>query len=68
VNEDGGPLPKQPDEDGSSRSLILRLLLDHCLLLYPHQLARLKTYYPRTPWEAYNHAPAWTTCGPLSGD
>jgi len=25
------------------------------------------THDPRTPWEAYNHAPAWTTCWPLSG-
>ena len=42
VHEGWGQLTKQPDEDGSSRSLILSLLLDHCLLLHPHQLARLE--------------------------
>ena len=42
VHEGWGQLTKQPDEDGSSRSLILSLLLDHCLLLNPHQLARLE--------------------------
>lgn len=33
---------KQPDEEGSSRSLILSLLLDHALILHPQQTARLK--------------------------
>jgi hypothetical protein len=46
VNEGWGQLTKQPDEDGSSRSLILSLLLDHCLLLHPHQLARLENKLP----------------------
>ena len=46
VNEGWGQLTKQPDEDGSSRSLILSLLLDHCLLLHPHQLARLEHKRP----------------------
>ena len=46
VNEGWGQLTKQPDEDGSSRSLILSLLLDHCLLLHPHQLARLENNLP----------------------
>ncbi|GAH57680.1 unnamed protein product, partial [marine sediment metagenome] len=39
--EGWGQLTKQPDEDGSSKSLILSLLLDHCLLIHPEQLARL---------------------------
>jgi hypothetical protein len=34
---------KQLDEEGSSRGLILSLLLDHCLLLHPEQIARLKS-------------------------
>jgi len=46
VNAGWGQLTKQPDEDGSSRSLILSLLLDHCLLLHPHQLARLEHKRP----------------------
>jgi hypothetical protein len=41
-----GQLPKQPDEEGSSRSLILSLLLDHCLLCHPHQRARLEHNLP----------------------
>lgn len=42
-------LTKQPGEEGSSRSLILSLLVDHCLLLHPDQLAQIK-----------NRQPAWT--------
>jgi len=41
-----GQLTKQPDKDGSSRSLILSLLLDHCLILHPEQLARIKNKQP----------------------
>ena len=44
--EGWGLLTKQPDEEGSSRSLILSLLLDHCLILHPEQLARLKNKQP----------------------
>jgi len=44
--EGWGQLTKQPDEDGSSRSLILSLLLDHCLLCHPHQRARLEHKLP----------------------
>ena len=40
-----GQLTKQPDEEVSSRSLVL-LLLDHCLLLHPQQLARLENNLP----------------------
>ena len=41
-----GQLTKQFDDDGSSRSLILSLLLDHCLLAHPQQLARLENKLP----------------------
>lgn len=44
--EGWGALAKQPDEEGSSRSLILSLLLDHALLLHPEQTARLKQPAP----------------------
>lgn len=39
-------LAKQPDEDGSRRSLTLSLLCDHCLLLHPEQAARLEHNLP----------------------
>jgi len=44
--EGWGQLAKQPDYEGSSRSLILSLLLDHCLLLHPEQLTRLNNKLP----------------------
>jgi hypothetical protein len=44
--EGWGQSTKQPDEDGSSRSLILSLLLDHALLFHPEQLARLENKLP----------------------
>jgi hypothetical protein len=44
--EGWGQLTKQPDEEGSSRSLILSLLLDHCLLCHPYQQARLEHKLP----------------------
>ena len=37
---------KQYDEDGSSRGLILSLLLDHCLLLHPEQTTRIENKLP----------------------
>lgn len=40
--EGWGALTKQPGEEGSSRSLILSLLVDHCLLLHPDQLAQVE--------------------------
>jgi hypothetical protein len=46
VHEGWGPLTKQPDEDGSSRSLILSLRRDHGLLSHPHQRARLENNLP----------------------
>ena len=46
AHEGWGQLTKQPDEDGSSRGLILSLLLDHCLLCHPHQRARLEHNLP----------------------
>ena len=44
--EGWGALTKQPGEEGSSRSLILSLLVDHCLLLHPAQLAQLNHRQP----------------------
>lgn len=44
--EGWGALTKQPGEEGSSRSLILSLLVDHCLLLHPGQLAQLNHRQP----------------------
>jgi len=54
-NEGWGQLTKHPGEEGSSRSLILSLLADHCLLLHPARLARLE-----------NNLPAYTV-GSLTG-
>lgn len=45
-NEGWGQLTKQPGEQGSSRSLILILLADHCLFFHPDQLARLENKLP----------------------
>lgn len=39
----GVPRPKQPGEEGSSRSLVLSLRVDHCLLLHPAQLAKAQS-------------------------
>jgi len=39
ANEGWGSLAKQPGEEGSYRSLTLSLLVDHCLLFHPDQLA-----------------------------
>ena len=44
--EGWGQLTKQPDEEGSRRGLILSLLVDHCLLLHPDQLARIENKLP----------------------
>lgn len=41
-----GQLTKQPDYEGSSRGLILSLLLDHCLFFHPSQLARFENNLP----------------------
>ena len=46
LNEGWGQLAKQPDEEGSSRSLILSLLFDHALLLHQEQKARLENKKP----------------------
>ena len=39
-------LAKQPGVDGSRRGLILSLLVDHCLLLHPDQMALIKNKLP----------------------
>jgi hypothetical protein len=44
--EGWGQLTKQQGQEGSSRSLILSLLLDHCLFFHPAQLARLENKLP----------------------
>lgn len=44
--EGWGQLTKQPGEDGARRSLLLSLLLDHCLLLHPAQKARIEGKLP----------------------
>jgi len=44
--EGWGREAKQLDEKGSSRGLILSLLLDHCLLLHPEQIARIENNLP----------------------
>jgi hypothetical protein len=41
VYEGWGQSTKQPDEDGSRRSLTLSLWCDHSLLLHPEQQARI---------------------------
>jgi len=46
AHEGWGALTMQRGEEGSSRSLILSLLVDHCLLLHPDQLAQLKHRQP----------------------
>lgn len=44
--EGWGREAKQLDEEGSSRGLVLSLLLDHCLLLHPEQTARIENKLP----------------------
>ncbi len=44
--EGWGQEAKQLDEEGSSRGLILSLLLDHCFLLHPEQMARIENKQP----------------------
>jgi len=44
--EGWGQEARQFDEKGSSRSLILSLLFDHCLLLHPEQTARIDNKLP----------------------
>lgn len=44
--EGWGQLAKQPDDDGSSRGLLLSLLLDHCLILHPLQQIQVNNKLP----------------------
>jgi hypothetical protein len=46
LSEGWGQMAKPPGEEGSSRSLILSLLLDHALLLHPEQRVRLENNLP----------------------
>ena len=45
-NEGWGKLTKQIGEEGSGRSLILSLLVDHSLFFHPVQLARIENKLP----------------------
>ena len=45
-NEGWGKLTKQIGEEGSNRSLILSLLVDHSLFFHPVQLARIENKLP----------------------
>jgi hypothetical protein len=45
-NEGWGKLTKHPGVEGSSRGLILSLMVDHCLLFHPAQLARIENKLP----------------------
>ena len=47
--EGGGRFAPRFDEEGSSRSLTLRLLLDYARLLHPEQRARLENNLPACP-------------------
>jgi hypothetical protein len=44
--EGWGQLTKHPGEEGASRSLILSLMVDHCLFLHPDQLALIENNLP----------------------
>ena len=46
ANEGWGKLTKQTGEEGSSRSLILSLLVDHSLFFHPAQIAQLENKFP----------------------
>jgi hypothetical protein len=46
LSEGWGQLAKQPDYEGSSRSRLLSLLLDHGFLLHPEQRTRLENQQP----------------------
>jgi len=46
THEGWDALTKQPGEEGSDRSLILSLLVDHCLFFHPDQLALLENKLP----------------------
>jgi hypothetical protein len=46
THEGWGKLTKQPGEEGSRRSVILSLLVDHCLFFHPDQHTQLKNNRP----------------------
>ena len=45
-NEGWAKMAKQQRAEGSRRGLILSVLLDHCLLLHPSQIARIEGKLP----------------------
>jgi len=45
-HEGWNPLTKQPGNEGACRSVILSLLVDHCLFFHPDQHAQLRNNLP----------------------
>ena len=69
VHEGWGQATKQPGVDGSRRGLTLSLLCDHCLLLHPEQIARLKHKQPLSTIGSLQLTFRWSLLSPgcLSG-
>ncbi|MCI5194397.1 MAG: transposase, partial [Candidatus Electrothrix sp. AU1_5] len=55
ANEGWAALTKLTGEEGSRNSLILSLLVDHCLLFHPDQLARIKNKIPASTVGTLRH-------------
>lgn len=55
ANEGWATLTKLTGEEGSRNSLILSLLVDHCLLFHPDQLARIKNKLPASTVGTLRH-------------
>ena len=55
ANEGWAALTKLTGEEGSRNSLILSLLVDHCLLFHPDQLARIKNKLPASTVGTLRH-------------
>jgi len=62
LNEGWGREAKQYDEEGSSRGLILSLLLDHCLLLHPEQTTRIENKLPAYTVGSLQRFADWMLC------
>jgi hypothetical protein len=55
ANEGWAALTKLTGKEGSRNSLILSLLVDHCLLFHPDQLARIKNKIPASTVGTLRH-------------
>ncbi|CAK8722557.1 hypothetical protein GMJAKD_11775 [Candidatus Electrothrix aarhusensis] len=55
ANEGWATLTKLTGEEGSRNSLILSLLVDHCLLFHPDQIARIKNKLPAATVRTLRH-------------